>query len=196
MTAICGPNGAGKSTLLQCLAGLLAAGHAARFSLDGAPLATLHPRRRARAIGYLPQDGRDRVGLVGAQPRRARAAAARRPRRSASRCGAGRARPRTILKSPGQHACPEGKRPARCWPGCSPESRAGSSPTSRSPRSTSAISSPLSATCARRRESGRGGGAGAARPRAGDEPRRPRAGARPGPARRRWRARSRASIRR
>ena len=56
VTAICGPNGAGKSTLLECLAGLLPPdGGAAR--LDGAPVASLHPRERARAIGYLPQDG-------------------------------------------------------------------------------------------------------------------------------------------
>ena len=56
VTAICGPNGAGKSTLLKCLAGLLPPdGGAAR--LDGAPVASLHPRERARAIGYLPQDG-------------------------------------------------------------------------------------------------------------------------------------------
>lgn len=55
ITAICGPNGAGKSSLLQCLAGLLTpdAGH---VELDGTPLAMLHPRRRAQAIGYLPQE--------------------------------------------------------------------------------------------------------------------------------------------
>lgn len=54
ITAICGPNGAGKSSLLSALAGLLkpAAGN---MVLDGAPLASLHPRQRARALGYLPQ---------------------------------------------------------------------------------------------------------------------------------------------
>jgi iron complex transport system ATP-binding protein len=56
ITAICGPNGAGKSTLLQCLAGLLAASNGSVL-LDGEALASLSPRRRARAIGYLPQAG-------------------------------------------------------------------------------------------------------------------------------------------
>lgn len=56
ITAICGPNGAGKSSLLQCLAGLLAPDHGA-VTLGGADLASLHPRERAKAIGYLPQEG-------------------------------------------------------------------------------------------------------------------------------------------
>jgi iron complex transport system ATP-binding protein len=56
ITAICGPNGAGKSTLLQCLAGLLPPGRG-EVRIDGAALASLHPRARARAIGYLPQAG-------------------------------------------------------------------------------------------------------------------------------------------
>ena len=56
ITAICGPNGAGKSSLLQCLAGLLTAASGAVL-LDDAPLAALHARERARAIGYLPQHG-------------------------------------------------------------------------------------------------------------------------------------------
>ncbi|HEY7807305.1 MAG TPA: ABC transporter ATP-binding protein [Croceibacterium sp.] len=56
VTAICGPNGAGKSTLLQCLAGLLEP-DSGEVLLDGAPIRSLHPRERARAIGYLPQDG-------------------------------------------------------------------------------------------------------------------------------------------
>ena len=55
ITAICGPNGAGKSSLLQCLAGLLAAENGAAL-LDEVPLANLHPRDRAQAIGYLPQE--------------------------------------------------------------------------------------------------------------------------------------------
>lgn len=56
ITAICGPNGAGKSTLLAALAGLepLASGTVA---LDGTGLHAIHPRDRARAIGFLPQDG-------------------------------------------------------------------------------------------------------------------------------------------
>lgn len=54
VTAICGPNGAGKSSLLSCLAGLLAP-DSGEVRLEGAPLASLPPRERARAIGYLPQ---------------------------------------------------------------------------------------------------------------------------------------------
>jgi len=54
VTAICGPNGAGKSSLLVCLAGLQGA-DAGEVTLDGARLASLPPRQRARAIGYLPQ---------------------------------------------------------------------------------------------------------------------------------------------
>ncbi len=54
VTAICGPNGAGKSSLLSALAGLLRPA-AGTVELDGASLASLHPRQRAKAIGYLPQ---------------------------------------------------------------------------------------------------------------------------------------------
>ena len=55
ITAICGPNGAGKSTLLMALAGLLEPSGGAA-ALEGASLASLHPRVRARRIGYLPQE--------------------------------------------------------------------------------------------------------------------------------------------
>lgn len=54
ITAIVGPNGAGKSSLLLALAGLLEPSGGA-VTLDGAPLASLAPRARAQAIGYLPQ---------------------------------------------------------------------------------------------------------------------------------------------
>lgn len=54
VTAICGPNGAGKSTLLACLAGLLKT-DAGAVTLGAEPLASLPPRVRARALGYLPQ---------------------------------------------------------------------------------------------------------------------------------------------
>lgn len=54
ITAICGPNGAGKSTLLQTLAGLHAP-DLGEVLLDGSNMASLHPRERARRIGYLPQ---------------------------------------------------------------------------------------------------------------------------------------------
>lgn len=56
ITAICGPNGAGKSSLLQCLAGLLEP-EAGKVTLGGDALPALHPRTRAQAIGYLPQEG-------------------------------------------------------------------------------------------------------------------------------------------
>lgn len=54
ITAIVGPNGAGKSSLLIALAGLMVPA-AGDVTLDGAHLASLTPRRRAQAIGYLPQ---------------------------------------------------------------------------------------------------------------------------------------------
>ena len=54
ITAVCGPNGAGKSSLLMALAGLLKP-VTGSVELDGEPLASLHPRQRAQAIGYLPQ---------------------------------------------------------------------------------------------------------------------------------------------
>ncbi|KPF64512.1 ferrichrome ABC transporter ATP-binding protein [Porphyrobacter sp. AAP60] len=54
ITAIVGPNGAGKSSLLLGLAGLLAPSEGS-VMLEGAALASLHPRGRAQAIGYLPQ---------------------------------------------------------------------------------------------------------------------------------------------
>jgi iron complex transport system ATP-binding protein len=56
ITAICGPNGAGKSSLLQCLAGLVVA-DGGGVMLAGVDLSALHPRERAKAIGYLPQEG-------------------------------------------------------------------------------------------------------------------------------------------
>ena len=54
VSAIVGPNGAGKSTLLSCLAGLRRP-DAGEVRLDGAPIASLPSRERARRIGYLPQ---------------------------------------------------------------------------------------------------------------------------------------------
>ena len=55
ITAICGPNGAGKSTLVRLLAGVLRPTDGEAI-LDGKRLAEMHPRARARAIGYLPQE--------------------------------------------------------------------------------------------------------------------------------------------
>ncbi|MFU7529664.1 ABC transporter ATP-binding protein [Qipengyuania sp. ASV99] len=54
ITAIVGPNGAGKSSLLMALAGLLEAS-AGKVLLEGEPLSAIPVRRRACAIGYLPQ---------------------------------------------------------------------------------------------------------------------------------------------
>lgn len=56
ITAICGPNGAGKSSMLQCFAGLLMP-EAGSVMLGSEKLASLRPRKRAQAIGYLPQGG-------------------------------------------------------------------------------------------------------------------------------------------
>jgi len=56
ITAICGPNGAGKSTLLSALAGLVLPDKGS-VSIGGEPLSEIHPRARAKQIGYLPQNG-------------------------------------------------------------------------------------------------------------------------------------------
>jgi iron complex transport system ATP-binding protein len=56
IAAICGPNGAGKSTLLECLAGLLAP-DSGTVALDRQPIGSWPPRKRAQAIGFLPQSG-------------------------------------------------------------------------------------------------------------------------------------------
>ena len=55
VTAILGPNGAGKSTLVKAAAALVG-GSAGSVRLDTQDVATMDPRARARAIGYLPQD--------------------------------------------------------------------------------------------------------------------------------------------
>lgn len=63
VTAILGPNGAGKSTLLAAAAALVApSGGAVR--LGGDDVRALDPRARARAIGFLPQDGRVHWNLL------------------------------------------------------------------------------------------------------------------------------------
>ncbi len=51
--ALIGPNGAGKTTLLKAMAGLLPA--SGRITLDGAEVAALSRRERARRVAYLPQ---------------------------------------------------------------------------------------------------------------------------------------------
>ncbi|KQN29130.1 ABC transporter ATP-binding protein [Sphingomonas sp. Leaf38] len=55
VTAILGPNGAGKSTLVKAAAALISLS-AGSVRLDTQDVATMDPRARARAIGYLPQD--------------------------------------------------------------------------------------------------------------------------------------------
>ncbi|MFC0283276.1 ABC transporter ATP-binding protein [Camelimonas abortus] len=54
VVGLIGPNGAGKSTLLRALAGILPPARGAA-TLDGAPLARLEPRSRARAVAFLAQ---------------------------------------------------------------------------------------------------------------------------------------------
>ncbi|HEY0269715.1 MAG TPA: ABC transporter ATP-binding protein [Sphingomonas sp.] len=54
VTALLGANGAGKSSLLSCLAGLRAP-DAGEVTLDGAAVAGIDRRARARRIGLLPQ---------------------------------------------------------------------------------------------------------------------------------------------
>ncbi|MBX3563818.1 MAG: ABC transporter ATP-binding protein [Sphingomonas sp.] len=53
VTAILGANGSGKTTLVKVLAGLLPGD----LRLGDRRIDALDPRERARAIGYLPQDG-------------------------------------------------------------------------------------------------------------------------------------------
>ena len=54
LTAICGPNGAGKSTLLTALSGL-STPSTGEITLYGRPFTQVHPRERARLVGFLPQ---------------------------------------------------------------------------------------------------------------------------------------------
>jgi len=54
LVALVGPNGAGKSTLLRALAGLV--GYRGTVTWQGAALAQLDGRTRARTVAYLPQD--------------------------------------------------------------------------------------------------------------------------------------------
>lgn len=53
LVALIGPNGAGKSTLLKALAGLLP--HGGGVTWNGARLADVDARARARIMAYLPQ---------------------------------------------------------------------------------------------------------------------------------------------
>jgi iron complex transport system ATP-binding protein len=53
--AIVGPNGVGKTTLLGTLAGRIRT-HAGSVTIDGASVAPLRPRARARVLAFLPAD--------------------------------------------------------------------------------------------------------------------------------------------
>ncbi|MBE0704663.1 MAG: ABC transporter ATP-binding protein, partial [Afipia sp.] len=53
LTVLAGPNGAGKTTLARAMAGLIPS--QGNVSLDGAALAAMSARERARALAYLPQ---------------------------------------------------------------------------------------------------------------------------------------------
>jgi iron complex transport system ATP-binding protein len=55
VTAILGPNGAGKSTLIKAAAALVVPTQGV-IRLGDRSVTALHPRERARTIGYLPQD--------------------------------------------------------------------------------------------------------------------------------------------
>jgi iron complex transport system ATP-binding protein len=55
VTAILGPNGAGKSTLVKAAAALVDRSTGS-VRLDAQEVATMDPRARGRAVGYLPQD--------------------------------------------------------------------------------------------------------------------------------------------
>ncbi len=55
VTSIVGPNGAGKSTLLKCLSSVLPIARATVF-VEDEDIADLTSRKRARAIGYVPQE--------------------------------------------------------------------------------------------------------------------------------------------
>jgi iron complex transport system ATP-binding protein len=57
LVGLIGPNGAGKSTLVRSMAGLLPLA-AGTVLLDGRPIGEVPARARARAIAFLPQEGR------------------------------------------------------------------------------------------------------------------------------------------
>jgi iron complex transport system ATP-binding protein len=54
VTFILGANGSGKTTLLECLCGARRA-VSGTVTVDGTAIESLHPRERARAVGYVPQ---------------------------------------------------------------------------------------------------------------------------------------------
>ncbi|NLU68461.1 ABC transporter ATP-binding protein [Streptomyces sp. HNM0574] len=60
---VVGPNGSGKTTLLRCVYGTLKP-TSGRLLLDGRDMAELGPKRRARRVATVPQDGADGFGLT------------------------------------------------------------------------------------------------------------------------------------
>jgi iron complex transport system ATP-binding protein len=63
LVSLVGPNGAGKSTLLRVLAGLIRP-QAGSVTLNGAALAELAPRARARHVAWLEQGARAAWGMT------------------------------------------------------------------------------------------------------------------------------------
>ncbi len=59
--SVIGPNGAGKSTLLRVLAGVLP--HVGSVTINGADVAALPPRERAKLVSWVPQSPTVPVGM-------------------------------------------------------------------------------------------------------------------------------------
>ena len=124
------------------------------------------PRReRARRIGYLPQVGEvawdlSVEALVGARPPAGTAALHRAHAEAATMWPQSTRRwpPSTLLDcaTARSRACRAASGPGPCWRACWPANPAGSSPTSRSPRSTLPTRSRCSPACARQAAAGHG----------------------------------------
>lgn len=62
LVALIGPNGAGKSSLLRAIAGLTE--HQGTVMIGAQPSSEMSARERARALAFLPQDGRVEWGIT------------------------------------------------------------------------------------------------------------------------------------